>query len=146
MVQGNKYFRDERELFPDYFKPQPEGIEISEEQFEALYGHPLSKFSQRKRGDYDINCSFAEVAVKSLVGKIFMGGLGIALIFMFPGMSKNDPSYKMVRTGLSEGNLEGLIANSGGMISKKLCDFLVLNANRHYLKAVKRLFVKEETD
>lgn len=146
VVQGDKYFRDESELFPDYFKPQPEGMEIAEEQFEALYGRPLSKFSQRKRGDYDINCSFAEVAGKSLVGNIFKAGVGIALKFMFPGKSKNDPSYKMVRTGLSEGNLEGLIANSGGMISKKLCDFLVLNANRHYIKAIKRIFVKEETD
>ncbi|MCR5722041.1 MAG: glycoside hydrolase family 3 C-terminal domain-containing protein [Lachnospiraceae bacterium] len=146
VVQGDKYFRDESELFPDYFKPQPEGMEIAEEQFEALYGRPLSNFSQRKRGDYDINCSFADVASKSLVGNIFKFGVGIGLKFMFPGKSKNDPSYKMVRTGLSEGNLEGLIANSGGMISKKLCDFLVLNANRHYFKAIKRLFVKEETD
>lgn len=146
VVQGNKYFRDERELFPDYFKPQPEGMEISREQFEALYGRSLTNFSQRKRGDYDINCSFADVAGKSLAGKIFKAGVGIALKFMFPGKSKNDPSYKMVRTGLEEGNLEGLIANSGGMISKKVCDFLVLNANRHYFKALKRLFVKEETD
>ena len=65
---------------------------------------------------------------------------------MFPGKDKNDPSYKMLKTGIEEGNLEGLITNSGGMISKKLCDILVLNANRHYLKAFKRLFVKEETD
>lgn len=146
VVQGEKYFRNEKELFPDYFKAQPEGMEISKTQFEALYGRPLSKFRERKRGDYDITSTLGEVTSKSLFGKIFKLVLNSAVKRMFPGKDENDPGFKMLKTGLEEGNLEGLIANSGGSISKKLCDLLVLNANRHYLKAFIRLFTKEETD
>ena len=146
VVQGEKYFRNERELFPDYFKSQPEGMDISREQFEALFGRPLSDFRNRKRGEFDLNSSFGDVTKKSLAGYVFRIVIAIAVKFMFPGKSKSDPAYKMLRTGIEEGNLEGLIANSGGAISKKICDILVLNANRHYLKAFKRFFVKEETD
>ena len=146
VVQGDKYFRDEKALFPDYFKPQPEGMEISEAQFEALYGRPLSKFRARKRGEYDLSSTLGEVTSKSLFGRIFKLVVDSAVKRMFPGKDENDPGFKMLKTGLEEGNLEGLIANSGGMISPKLCDMLVLNANRHYLKAFKRLFTKEEID
>ena len=144
VVQGEKYFRDERELFPDYFKPQPEGMDISREQFEALYGRPLTNFRGRVRGEYDLTCTLGDVADKSLFGKLFKLALNIAIRFMFPGKKKTDPAFKMMKMGLEEGNLEGLIANSGGMISKKLCDILVLNANRHYLKAFLRLFKSKE--
>ncbi|MBR6308848.1 MAG: glycoside hydrolase family 3 C-terminal domain-containing protein [Lachnospiraceae bacterium] len=144
VVQGDKYFRDERELFPDYFKPQPEGMEISREQFEALYGRPLTNFEARKRGEFDLNCTLGDVTRSSLFGRMFRGVLAIAIHFMFPGKKKTDPAYKMMKMGLEEGNLEGLIANSGGMISKKLCDMLVLNANKHYLKAFARMFTKKE--
>ena len=37
-VVGNSYFRNERELFPDYFREQPHGMEISAEQFYQLLG------------------------------------------------------------------------------------------------------------
>ena len=144
VVQGDKYFRGERELFPAYFKPQPEGMDISREQFEALYGRPLTNFRNRRRGDFDLTCALGDVTRKSLFGRIFRLILNIAIGFMFPGKKKTDPSFKMLKMGLEEGNLEGLIANSGGMIPKKLCDVLVLNANRHYLKAFARFFAKKE--
>ena len=141
-VKGEKYFRDEKKLFPDYFKEQPNGLQISKEQFEALYGKPLGNDKERKRGDYTICCSFDDVTRKSLFGLIIRGVVSLALRFMFKDKSKDNPEYKMVTKGLMEGNLEGLISVSGGAISGKLANMLVYNANREYLKAFKTIFEK----
>lgn len=140
VVQGNRYFRNERELFPDYFKDQPHGMEISKDQFEALYGRPLSNDRKKKRGEYTITDSFEDVAGKSFFGLVMKGVVKLALKLMFPGKSKNDPSLKMVEQGLKEGCLEGLISTSGGALSIKLCEMLVFNANRKYGKAFIRMF------
>ncbi len=140
VVNGSKYFRDETEMFPDYFKPQPHGMDIQREQFERLYGKPLTNFKDRKRGDYDINCSFYDVTRKSFIGLLFRGAIGIGLKIMFPGKDKNDPARKMLQSGVEEGNLEGLIANSGGIISIKIVNMLVLCANKKPGKAFIQLF------
>lgn len=46
------------------------------------------------------------------------------------------------KMGVEEGNLEGLIATSGGIATPKLIDMLVYNANKKYLQAFKRLLKK----
>ena len=56
-------------------------------------------------------------------------------------MSKKK-TVKMVKMGVEEGNLEGLIATSGGIATPKLIDMLVYNANKKYLQAFKRLLKK----
>lgn len=142
VVNGKKYSVDEKELYPDYFKPQPHGMEIGRDQFESLYGAKLSEYHQRKRGDYDMTCSFGDVSKHSLIGKIIHGIIGIGIRVMFAGQGKDSPEAKMIRFGIEEGALEGLIGSSGGMVSPKLVDFLVLNANRKYGKAFIRLFKK----
>jgi len=59
---------------------------------------------------------------------------------MFPDKKKDSPEMKMVLSGIEEGALEGLIANSGGIVSIKLVDLLVLNANKQYGKTFLRMF------
>lgn len=139
-VLGEDYFRDDREEFPSYFKPQAGGMEIPEKEFEKLYGSALSKLKERHRGTFDLTCSFDDVSKNSLMGKVVRGFVNIAVKFMFPGKSMEDPAMKMVYKTLTEGALEGLIATSGGAISPKLADMMVLNANRRYLKAFFRMF------
>lgn len=141
-VEGEHYFRNERMLFPDYFKPQPHGMDVSKEQFEELYGMALSDEKNRKRGDFSTTCSFEDVTKKSIFGWIVRGVVGIALKFMYPGKDKSDPGFMMVKMTIQEGNLEGLITTSGGAISPKLVDMLVLNANRNYGRAFIRMFKK----
>lgn len=129
VVNGGRYSRNERELAPDYFKAQPHGMEIERSQFETLYGAPLTDFRNRKRGDYDENCSFYDVTSKSLAGLTVRGITNLGIKIMFPGKKKTDPSYIMMKKGVEEGNLEGLIANSGGIIGPGLVKFLVNCAN-----------------
>ncbi len=141
-MQGETYFRNEEEMFPSYFKPQPHGMDIPCEEFEGLYGRALGNDRNRKRGDYTSTCSFGDVSRKSLFGNIVRGVVGIGLKIMFPGKNGSDASFMMVKMGVEEGNMEGLIASSGGVVTPKLVDMLVYNANRQYGKAFARLFKK----
>lgn len=140
IVEGEKYTRDDKALFPEYFNEHKHGLDISEDTFEKLYGKPLSDFKHQKRGDYTIASSYSDVTRASLLGHLVRCGVNLGIRFMFKGKKKNDPEMKMVRFGIEEGSLEGLIATSGGMVPVKLIDILVLNANRSYGKALIRLF------
>ncbi len=138
-VIGNEYFRNERELFPDYFKSQSKGIKISSEQFYALLGREPQN-AKKRRGEYTAYDSFYDVTRVSLFGKIVHGLVNAGIKIMFKGKSAQDPSFKMVKKGVEEGNLEGLIATSGGIATPKLVDMLVYHANKKYGKAFLRLF------
>lgn len=142
VVQGEKYSRNERELFPEYFKEHAHGMDISHETFEKLYGKELSDFEHMKRGSYTLASSYSDVTKASLMGHIVRGIVNVGIKIMFKGKRKNDPEMKMVRFGIEEGALEGLIATSGGVVPPKLVEMLVLNANRSYGKAFLRLFHK----
>lgn len=141
-VSGNSYFRNEREMFPDYFKEQPHGMEISAEQFYQLLGGEPKHDKEKKRGEYTAYDSYQDVVNVSLFGKFVRGAVNIGLKILLRGKSKQDPAFKMVKMGVEEGNLEGLIATSGGIASPKLIDLLVYNANKKYLRAFKRLLKK----
>lgn len=139
-VEGKEYFRNECELFPEYFASHKNGMEVSKETFEKLYGKPLSTFKERKRGTYDMSSNFKEICSHSLFGNIFRGAINIALKFMYFGKSSKDPDMQMVTHGLWEGSLEGLISNSGGIITGKLASILLLWANRKYGKGIATIF------
>ena len=130
VIEGVQYSRNERELFPDYFKPQKHGMEIERAQFERLYGKSLSDYAHRKKGDYDLSCSFADVCGRSVFGKMFSAVIKLALAFMCRGKKKDDPARIMMIRGVEEGSLESLIANSGGMLPPKLFYLLVDKANK----------------
>jgi len=141
-VVGNSYFRNERELFPDYFREQPHGMEISAEQFYQLLGGEPKHDKEKKRGEYTVYDSYQDVVNVSMFGKFVRGIVHIGLKIMLRGKSEQDPAFKMVKMGVEEGNLEGLIATSGGIATPKLIDMLVYNANKKYLQAFKRLLKK----
>lgn len=94
---------------------------------------------------YDCNTvydSYQDVVNVSMFGKFVRGVVHIGLKIMLRGKSEQDPAFKMVKMGVEEGNLEGLIATSGGIATPKLIDMLVYNANKKYLQAFKRLLKK----
>ena len=65
-VVGNSYFRNERELFPDYFREQPHGMEISAEQFYQLLGGEPKHDKEKKRGEYTVYDSYQDVVNVSM--------------------------------------------------------------------------------
>ena len=140
-VIGEKYGINEKELYPDYFNPQPHGMDIDFNVWKRLYGKEISG-KEKKRGEFTVYDSYKDVVKMSLFGKAVNGIINAGLKVMLKGKEKDDPAYLMVKKGVEEGCLEGLIATSGGIASAKLIDMLVLNANKKYLKAFFRMFHK----
>ncbi len=140
-VSGEKYEINERELYPGYFKPQPHGIDIDFNEWKKLYGKEIY-VKKKKRGEFTVYDSYKDVVKMSLVGKIVDGIVNVGLNVMLKGKQKDDPVYLMVKKGVEEGCLEGLISTSGGLATAKLIDILVLHANRKYMKGFLRLFHK----
>ena len=97
---------------------------------------------EKKRGEYTVYDSYQDVVNVSMFGKFVRGVVHIGLKIILRGKSERDPAFKMVKMGVEEGNLEGLIATSGGIATPKLIDMLVYNANKKYLQAFKRLLKK----
>ena len=115
-------------------------MEICAEQFYQLLGGEPKHDREKTRGAYTVYDSYQDVVSASLFGKCVRGIVNIGLKIM-PRM-QCVPAFKMVKMGVEEGNLEGLIATSGGIATPKLIDLLVLNANKQYLQAFKRMLKK----
>ena len=117
-------------------------MEISADQFYQLLGGEPKHDKGKKRGEYTVYDSYQDVVNVSMFGKFVRGVVHIGLKIILRGKSERDPAFKMVKMGVEEGNLEGLIATSGGIATPKLIDMLVYNANKKYLQAFKRLLKK----
>lgn len=141
-IEGREYFRNDRELFPEYFADNGHGMEISAEEFERLLGRPLSNLRGRKRGEYDLTCTFGDVANASIFGRIVRKVVMSIVNNMFSDVSEDDPARKMAIMCIEEGALESLISIAGGQISPKLVDILLLFANKKYCKGIGRAFKK----
>lgn len=130
-------------MFPDYFMEQANGIVINKKQFCTLLGKDIKTDIVKKRGNYTVYDSFNDVTDVSLFGRIIRSIVNLGLKMMFRGKSKQDPAFRMVKMGVEEGNLEGLIATSGGIATPKLIEMLVYNANKEYGKAFLRMLQKQ---
>lgn len=61
LVKGTSYERDDRARLAEYFDRE-KGLSVSKQQFEVLYGQPLSKLDQRKPGEFDLHDSLEHLA------------------------------------------------------------------------------------
>ncbi len=142
VVKGREYYRNERELFPSYFAPQPHGMDIPAEEFERLLEQPLSNLRNRKKGDYDITCTFGDVSRASLLGNIIRKQIMKELNKRLEGVPEDDPLREMQIMGIEEGALESLISITGGQINPPLVEALVDSANGHTIQGIKKLLKK----
>ena len=108
------------------FREQPHGMEISAEQFYQLLGGEPKHDKEKKRGEYTVYDSYQDVVNVSMFGKLFVESYISDLRLCFGGKSERDPAFKMVKMGVEEGNLEGLIATSGGIATPKVNRYVSL--------------------
>lgn len=141
-VLGREYFRNERELFPSYFNKSANGFEIPADEFEKLLGQPLSNLRNRKRGEYDITCTFGDVSRASLFGNMVRLGVQSVMKKQLKNVAEDDPFRKMMLNGIEEGALESLLSITGGQVSPNMVEALVYCANGHSIKGIKRFFDK----
>lgn len=129
-VEGVEVTRDDRQSLKEYFECQSEkGLSISKEQFEHLYGKPLSNFNQVKKGQYTLYHAFGRVARQSLLGRITFFFVKRMLYGMNKGKSKDDPSMMMLMRGVEEGTMDGLLCASRGAFPIGLAKMVVKAAN-----------------
>lgn len=142
-VKGQTISRNEKELFPDYFKRPTSSFHISKEQFAVLYGKPLSTFDQTKKGEFTIYNSLEQLAKHSLFAKLFLK-IALSIVYgMNKGKDKKDPEVLMMVYGTKEGMLDSILLNSGGIVPYRIGEAIVLFTNGDCLKAWKKLLFKK---
>ncbi len=143
-ILGREYFRNERELFPSYFAENKHGMDIPAKEFEKLLGQPLSDLQNRKRGEYDITCTFGDVSKASVFGKVVRKVVQKEIDKKLQNMAEDDPIREMTVMGVEEGALESLISISGGQINSKLVTSLVDCANGHSVRGIINMIKKDK--
>ncbi|NLG05716.1 MAG: beta-glucosidase [Clostridia bacterium] len=145
-VKGISYERDDRERLSEYFQQMKNntgyGLQISGQQFEVLYGRPLSHLDDRKPGEFDIHDSLECLAKHSLLGKLFMKIAEHIAFSMYPDKKRDDPEVMMTLQGIHEGCLDSVMCQSGGVVPYKIAEAIVLSANKHPLLCIKKLCEK----
>ncbi len=117
---------------PCYYKIS-ELTEIPSEQFSGLYGKELPSNRPAKRGEFDLNTTFGDLACCHL---------GRLILKVAPGIIKGQvdnpdmTTMLMLMQGMKELPLRGLVGMSGGNADLKLIRGLVEWGNKHRLKGL----------
>lgn len=136
-VEGVSYGRDDREKLSDYFKSDLKNV--SKEQFAVLYNRPLSCSDIRKKGDYSRYNSLSQLSERSLLARILRRVAPPLIYSLFKDVEKDDPEVVMMLEAALNGTLESVMCQSGGVISPKVVEAVVLSANGKKLESLKKL-------
>ncbi len=123
---------------PIYYSLPGEGkLEISREQYEAVYGRPLPPSERDRKEPYTRNSTVEETR-KTLTGKL----LAFVIRQMMKkeaGKNATESSRRMMLRSMMEMPLRAFVSMSGGAFSGKLCDGLLLVMNGHPFKGIKTM-------
>lgn len=136
-VQGKVCTRNDRERLSDYFQKDLHGV--TREQFAALYGKPLSHFDDRKPGEYSLYDSLNQLAEASPIARMVRKAARPLVYSMFKGIPHDDPQVVMVLMGMENGMIDSVVCQSGGMLPMRVAEAMVLQANGHRGKALRKL-------
>ena len=136
-VQGEACTRNDRERLSDYFQKDLHGV--TREQFAALYGKPLSHFDDRKPGEYSLYDSLNQLAEASPIARMVRKAARPLVYSMFKGIPHDDPQVVMVLMGMENGMIDSVVCQSGGMLPMRVAEAMVLQANGHRGKALRKL-------
>lgn len=112
---------------------------MTREQFAALYGKPLSHFDDRKPGEYSLYDSLNQLAEASPIARMVRKAARPLVYSMFKGIPHDDPQVVMVLMGMENGMIDSVVCQSGGMLPMRVAEAMVLQANGHRGKALRKL-------
>ena len=138
-VRGEACTRSDRERLSDYFQKDLHGV--TQQQFAALYGKPLSHFDDRKPGDYTLYNSLNQLAEASPLARLVREAARPLVYSMFKGIPHDDPQVVMVLMGMENGMIDSVVCQSGGMLPIRVAEAIVLQANGHRGKAFWKLIM-----
>lgn len=138
-VEGAADWPDDRKNHPAYFRRDGSPLRVTHAAFAAWYGRPLSRFDDLSPGAYSVRAPLSELAKHSLLARLLVAFALRELPKLFPGRRADDPEVLMAREGLLHGTADCAAIQSGGAIPYKLIRAIVEEANRHPLRALKKL-------
>ncbi len=111
----------------------------------AINLHTLKSFNNKnfddiKKGDYTLFNTFEDLSKTSLIIKLLAFVLRKAAVKMSSNKDKDSPEAKMIVKGLMECTLDCVITQSNGVLSVSKMQGVVLWANGHPIKALKKIF------
>ncbi len=132
-VEGEDPDLNQKDTLPDYFVSDVKdenSFEISREQFQLLYGKPLSDFSHPESGSFSVYSGIRQLAQKSVRAKIVYKMVMAILPLTFKGKPKDDPEVQMCLRTFADCPVEMISAQSGGIIKPSFVAKMIKEANR----------------
>ncbi|MDD5885890.1 MAG: glycoside hydrolase family 3 C-terminal domain-containing protein [Erysipelotrichaceae bacterium] len=119
-----------------------EMLEVSEgEAFTAadFPEEPWQDFSYPGRGSFDKRSTIREMKDSSPLIRLLLGLVKAQIKKIFPGRDMDDPEVQMFLEGLMDGPIEAVAIQSEGLISQKLMQALLLDANGYHFRALAKM-------
>ncbi len=131
-------FDQEEKRLPDYTSICPcyydieHCEEIPSEQFAKLYGSEIPVNADTKRGYFDYNTTIGELKV-CLIGKLIVKVAPSIIKSQVP--NADITTMMMLKQGMEEMPLRGLVGISSGLIHTSLIDSLLMWGNKKYFRS-----------
>ncbi|MDE6869654.1 MAG: fibronectin type III-like domain-contianing protein, partial [Clostridia bacterium] len=135
-------FDQEEKKIPDYQSICPcyydiaHYDEIPSEQFAKLYGGDIPVNADTKRGYFDYNTTIGELKV-CLIGKLIVKVAPSIIKSQVP--NADITTMMMLKQGMEEMPLRGLVGISSGLIHTSLIDGMLMWGNKKYLRGIFKL-------
>ncbi|MCF0145261.1 MAG: hypothetical protein HUJ73_01620 [Eubacterium sp.] len=136
-ISGETYDRDDRTRLPEYFGADLK--DLSREVFSCLYEHPFSDFDESGPGNFTLCSSLEELSKASFIGNIMKNEALKEVRKRFNIKDEGDPTEVLYTSTVTDGPLDALVTGSGGTLPYHVAEAVVLSANGHKLKALKKL-------
>lgn len=136
--QTEKNVPDYKSICPSYYAIDSIS-EISQREFYSLYGNndvPPNALS--KRGYFDYNTTIGELKV-CLIGKMIVKFAPSLIKSQVPNADLT--TLLMIQQGMEEMPLRGLVGITSGLVDNKVIEGMLLWGNKHYFRAMNRMFV-----
>lgn len=102
---------------------------FTRDDFEKIYGGSISDFTNVGPGHFTAKNSLSQMAPYSSKARFWLRFGKIATRVM-TGKSINDPEARMMYEGISEGNIDSVCNQSGGIVSAKTIQNIIAQANK----------------
>jgi len=118
----------ERDILPSYFADSNDKDRFKKDEFRVLYGRPLTDLSNIKPGEFTAKNSLLQMAPYSFMARLLLK-VGKTAARLLTGSPADDPETMMVYESISEGNIDSVCNQSGGIISRKMIYRVIKQAN-----------------
>ncbi len=133
--QEEKAVPDYKTICPSYYN-LAQIDEIPDGEFAKLYGKDIPVNADTKRGYFDYNTTIGELKV-CLIGKLIVKVAPSIIKSQVP--NADITTMMMLKQGMEEMPLRGLVGISSGLIHSSLIDGMLMWGNKKYFRAIFKL-------